>query len=355
MSTPYQIPFLLIVDDEPDVSNVLAKALRMAGYECATAENATDAVGLAAERAPDLLLTDFNMPGMKGDELQRLLRQNDPFLSVMVMTAESDINLAIGLLKEGVSDYVTKPFQLTDVCARVSKALAQRTVLMEREQLRAENLSYQQSLEAKVEEQAKRLQTTHRASLFALNRALEAKDETTRNHSERVSAVAGEIAKLMFPHDRKLIEDIIEAALLHDIGKIGVREAVLCKNGPLTVEEFEEVKRHSLIGEQILRPIWSGDRKLAIVRNHHERWDGYGYPDGIAGEDIPLGARIVAVADTWDALTSNRPYRSAQGPKRAMDILREGAGIQWAPDVVEAALDLFGQGSGALFGIERAA
>jgi len=345
---------ILIVDDEPEICSVLSKALAMAGYETETACDGANALAVRAHRKVSLLLTDYSMPGMKGDELQREMRGLDPLLSVMMMTAESDIHLAIEMLKEGVSDYITKPFSLKDVCARVTRTLAQRQVLIEREALRQENADYQLSLEAKVSEQSKRLQQTHRASLLALNRALEAKDETTRNHSERVSAVATEIARVLAPDDAKFIEDVAEAALLHDIGKIGVREAVLQKHGPLSAEEFEEVKRHCLIGEQILRPIWYGDRKLAIVRSHHERWDGHGYPDGLKGDETPLGARIVAVADTWDALTSNRPYRSAQGAKEAIEVLRGGRGVQWDGEVVDAALSILGQTNDGLFNRQAA-
>ncbi|MBX3097273.1 MAG: response regulator [Fimbriimonadaceae bacterium] len=349
MIHPNTPPLILIVDDEPEICSVLSKALAMAGYETETAGDGANALAVSSQRQVSLLLTDYSMPGMKGDELQREMRAIDPILSVMMMTAESDIHLAINMLKEGVSDYITKPFSLKDVCARVEKALSQRQILIEREELRRENAEYQSGLEAKVNEQSKRLLQTHRASLLALNRALEAKDETTRNHSERVSAVSTEIARVLAPNDQKFIEDVAEAALLHDIGKIGVRETVLQKLGPLTADEFEEVKRHCLIGEQILRPIWYGDRKLPIVRSHHERWDGYGYPDGLKGDEAPIGARIVAVADTWDALTSNRPYRSAQGAKEAIEVLRDGRGVQWDPEIVDAALSILGQSSSSLF------
>lgn len=336
---------VLVVDDEVEVGHVLTKALAMAGYEAHAVPCAEDALTFVTSRMPEVVITDYNMPGMKGDVLQAQLRALDPNLMVIMMTAECDTQLAINMLRDGIADYVLKPFSVRDVIARVIKAATQRAVLIEREELRRANQEHQAHLEEKVAAQSLQLAQAYRSSLLALNRALEVKDESTRNHSERVSNVASEIARIISGDDKAFVADITEAALLHDIGKIGVRESVLQKQGPLTIEEFREVQQHPLIGEQILRPIWNHDLKLKVVRNHHERWDGMGYPDRLAGEDISLGARIVAVADTWDALTSQRPYRNAQDALHALEVLREGRGTQWDPDVIDVALEVLGRGS----------
>jgi putative nucleotidyltransferase with HDIG domain len=181
-------------------------------------------------------------------------------------------------------------------------------------------------------------------SLAAFISALESKDEFTRDHSARVSELAARIARQVKPTDIGFHTEVRFGGLLHDIGKIGIRESVINKPGALTPREFAEVQKHPVIGETILRPVVANPNVLAIVRNHHERFDGGGYPDALSGQAIPLGARIVAVADSYDAMTSARPYRVGMSPERAIEILREGAGSQWDRTVIHGFLSLVNNG-----------
>jgi HD-GYP domain-containing protein (c-di-GMP phosphodiesterase class II) len=249
--------------------------------------------------------------------------------AVLVVT-ESMENLDPELLTDPwIDDFVTFATPPGELRLRLQRVLGHR----QRESAPFDSLSFASGT---VDE----LQPLHGA-LEALISALEAKDPHTRDHSHRVCATATELAARMLPGDTVFLERIRIASLFHDIGKIGVPEAVLNKSGQLEPDEWAAVQRHVLLGVGILRPIVD-TATLAMVRHHHERWDGWGYPDGVSGADIPLGARIIAVADSWDAMTSVRPYRPALPREKVWKILREGAGSQWDPTIV----DVFLQGAG---------
>lgn len=331
-------PSVLVVDDEEVVACVLARGLARAGYPVSIALSGAEALRLLDSGSFSLLLTDIHMPEMRGDELQRLARQKDPDLAVLLVTAVQDVACAVECLTEGAYDYLIKPFKLSDIVVRVQKALERRSLTLE-------NRSYQANLERRVQEQAERLRKMLQYSLATLIEALEAKDENTRNHSTRVADLATALAGRLGCEDANWIARLRVAALFHDIGKIGVPEAILNKPGRLTESEMAEICRHPVIGEAILRPLLDGDTDmLSIIRGHHEQWNGNGYPDGLVGEETPLGARIVAVADAYDAMTSARPYRSGMPRSRALQILREGAGAQWDPAVVTAFLEILEAG-----------
>jgi putative two-component system response regulator len=326
-------PRILIVDDEHDVADILSEGLEYYGFRTTVTYSAVDALAALNSTEYDALLSDVQMPRMSGDELQRLARGIRPDLAVVLVTAATDLSLVVKCFQEGISDYITKPFDLTDVAARISRAL-------ERQRLMSENRSYQENLELRVADQAVQIRRMFEESLQALNRALEAKDEYTRDHSYRVASTSVAIAHELRPGDDEFVDRLRTAALFHDIGKIGVPEAILAKPGKLTDDEWESIKRHPEIGETILRPIFRDPIMLAVVRNHHERVDGYGYPDGLVGDNIALEARIVAVADAFDAMTSARPYRQAMPKQRALEILSEGRGTQWDASVVDAFLNV---------------
>ncbi len=326
-------PSVLVVDDEASVATVLARGLSYAGYDTTVACSGEEALKHLNSRRFDALLTDIHMPRMRGDELQRIARERDPDLAVLLITAAQDISGAVECLKEGVSDYMTKPFDLNDVSVRVSKAL-------ERRRLERENRNYQVGMERRVAELTERHMLVLQSSLAALIQALEAKDPYTRNHSQRVSTISTALALRLCPDDPGFAAKVKVAALFHDIGKIGVPEAILNKPGKLDEAEMAQVRRHPELGLVILRPLFEDPQILAIVRNHHEQWDGGGYPDGLLGEETEPGACIVAVADSYDAMTSARAYRPGMPPARALQILREGAGKQWDPDVVTGLLEM---------------
>ncbi len=241
-----------------------------------------------------------------------------------------DAETAIKCVRLGAYDYFPKPFNLDEVAISVARALNTR-------RLELEVLDYQHNLEEKVKAQADKIRDAFMNAVTALALALEAKDEYTSGHSERVSEISVAIAKELGMNDGS-IENIRLAGLIHDIGKIGVKEEILNKPAPLTPEEYEHIKTHSIIGERILKPVVEEHEILDMVRLHHERFDGSGYPDGLSGEQIPIGVAIMALADAYDAMTSDRPYRKSLGHKVALEEIQKGSGSQFVPDAVEAFL-----------------
>ncbi len=328
---------VLVVDDEIEVANVLARGLAHAGYKVKVAHGGREALALLESQHFDLLLTDIHMPELPGNELQRIARRQDPDLAVILITAAQDAKDAVECMREGVFDYIVKPSPLGDVTARVEKALERRRLVLE-------NRDYKLNLEQRVAEQGERLRHHLFKSLEALSHALEAKDENTRNHSVRVVNLVTALAERLCPQDTEFCSNLRLAALFHDIGKIGVPEMILNKPDKLTPEEFARVQKHPTTGEAILRPLLEGEEILSVVRHHHERWDGQGYPDGLPGKQIPLGARIVGVADSYDAMISSRPYRQGMSPAQALQILKAGAGNQWDPEIVAVMMNLAEEG-----------
>jgi putative two-component system response regulator len=329
-------PSVLVVDDEAAVAMVLSRGLTYAGYDSVVAGSGQEALDRLAEKSFDVLLTDIHMPRLRGDELQRIARERDPDLTVLLITAANETASAIECLKDGVYDYLLKPFDLADVVVRVGNAL-------ERRRLVRENRDYQMNLERRITEQTERLRRTMQGSLETLIVALEAKDPTTRNHSVRVSALATQIAQHLQPENTELVARVRIAALFHDIGKIGIPESIIQKASGLTEEERETVRQHTIIGETILSPLLEKET-VAMVRSHHERIDGKGYPDALSGEAIPFGGRIIAVADAYDAMTSPRPYRSQIARAEVLDVFRQGAGKQWDADATAILLRLADEG-----------
>ena len=329
MFAPGDSARVLIVDDEPRLRQVLTRLMARDGFACADAADGAAALE-AMERDPaPLVLSDLRMPGMDGLALLRELRARWPDTAVVMITAVADVEVAVSCLALGAMDYLTKPFHLEEVRARVRQALEKRRLLVE-------NRAYQRQLEARVAEQARRLETLFLASMHSLADALEMKDPYTRGHSARVSLYAVTIGEVLGVGDA-LLSELDLGGHLHDIGKIGVRETVLNKPGPLTEDEYAHVMQHPAIGWRLLKPLLSDQPDaLHVVRSHHERWDGSGVPDGLAGERIPLAARIAAVADSFDAMTSHRPYRGGRTVARALDEVGRWAGTQYDPAVVAA-------------------
>jgi response regulator RpfG family c-di-GMP phosphodiesterase len=320
----------LIVDDEPRLRQILLHLMRADGFRCVEAANGVEALQ-QLERSPvTLVMTDMEMPKMGGTELLRQVRAKYPDVAVVMITGNTDVETAVGALGLGAMDYIVKPFQLEEVRARVRQALEKRRLILE-------NRDYQERLEERVRAQQHRLEELFVAGVQSLSAALEAKDPYTRGHSVRVASYSVLVAR-EFGLSPELIRQIELGGNVHDIGKIGVREEVLNKTGPLTPEEYDHIMTHPVIGWRILAPLL-GDapRALNIVRWHHERFDGKGLPDRLSGQGIPLEARIVAVADTLDAITSDRPYRASEKTlSMAVDELRRNSGSQFDPDVIDA-------------------
>ena len=320
----------LVVDDEPRLRQVLLHLMRNDGFRCFEACNGVEALEILERQPMQLVLSDMRMPRMDGIELLKKVRQRWPDIAVVMITAVSEVETAVSCLSMGAMDYLTKPFHLEEVRARVSQALEKRRLILE-------NRSYQDSLERRVAAQARRLEELFLGGVQTLAEALEAKDHYTRGHSVRVGKYASLIAKAL-DLDDETIRQIELGGNVHDIGKIGVREEVLRKAGNLTDEEYEHIRVHPVVGWRILSPLMSDvPVALNVVRSHHERVDGSGFPDGLQGDQIPLEARIVALADALDAMTSGRPYRADYGFEEALKEIEKHVGTQFDARVVAAA------------------
>ncbi len=299
------------------------------GFTCLEAGSGVEALEVLSREPVALVLSDMRMPSMDGQELLRQLRVRYPIIAVVMITAVAEVEVAVACLSLGAMDYITKPFVFEEVRARVAQALEKRRLL-------ADNRQYQERLEERVKAQAERLETLFLASIQSLADALELKDPYTRGHSVRVSQYGVAIARTM-TLSPTLVAQIELGGHLHDVGKIGVREAVLNKAGPLTTEEYEHIMTHPVLGWRILKPLL-GENPVAlnIVRSHHERLDGKGVPDQSAGNEIPREARIISVADAFDAMMSRRPYRNGLTFTESMAELRRVSGTQFDPEVVDA-------------------
>ncbi len=335
---------ILVVDDEPAIRDLLQEGLKDSGYSCTLACSGEEALERLKDRPFSLVLSDIDMPGMDGVRLLEAVKRSDPDIEFVMVTGVVDVETALKAIRMGASDYLTKPFNLEAVRFTIRKALEKRRLVLE-------NREYQKNLEEKVAERTsqlilkhqeihglfEKLQSSYETTLEALAAALDTRDTETRGHSVRVSEYTAVIARRMGVREPDLTE-IRRGALLHDVGKIGIPDAVLRKPGRLTAEEWAEMKRHPEIGHRILSGIQFLERSLPIVISHQERFDGSGYPHRLVGMEIPLGARIFAVVDTLDAMTSDRPYRKALTYQDARNEILRNAGIQFDPVVVETFL-----------------
>ena len=328
----------LIVDDDAQVRHVISRVIQTHGLSAVEASSGEEALAvLAREGDIPLCISDIYMPGMDGVTFLREALSRHPDLAVIMLTGVADVSTAVECLKLGALDYISKPVMVEEVRARLDKALEKRDLILQ-------NRFYQQNLETRVRE----LDRSNKISLIngvqMLVHALEAKDAYTSGHSSRVSRYAMKAAVLLgFTGDA--LEHIRLGGELHDIGKIGTREDILNKAGPLTPDEFRHIKEHALLGEKILAPFLGGSPiVLRIVRSHHERLDGSGFPDALRGNDIPLEARIVAVADAFDAMTTNRAYRHPRSTDEAIEELRRFSGVQFDDNVINAFVRAYGDG-----------
>ena len=324
---------VLVVDDEPCVLGLLVQLLSQEGYRCLTAKDGDTALGIFEVEPVPVAVFDILMPGLNGISLLKRIKKQKPFTEVIMMTGAADVSLAIEAMRLGARDYVLKPFNLTTLLSSIRRAFEYRRLLLESKE-------YHDTLEAKIREKTSELiEKNMRLQILILNTVtslvytLEAKDVHTQGHSKRVALLSSLMAKRMgFSVEEG--EKIRLAGILHDIGKIGIREACLNKPGKLNEAEFNEIKEHPLISERILLPIEELQQIIPSIKHHHERYDGGGYPMGLRGEQIPMDARILAVADCYDAMTTDRPYRSALTNCQALDEIRNNAGRQFDPEVV---------------------
>jgi len=321
---------ILVIDDEDAVRKLLCHRLSYEGYQCQGAGSADQAAEELKNGPAELVILYIEMPGKSGVKLLPEIIANYPDTVVVMATTGTDISIAIQCIRQGAYDYITKPFDLDRVALHVGIALEKR-------RLKLQNRDYQQHLEQKVANQTRKIRNSFLNPITALAYALEVRDKYTSGHSRRVSEISIAVAnELGISQD--CVDTIKLAGLIHDIGKIGVRESILNKPGKLTAEEYQQIKYHCEEGEHILIPIVEDDEILKMVRNHHERYDGNGYPDHLKDEQIPLGARILAVSDAYDAMTSWRPYRRIMSPEEASIEIEHCMSSQFDPEIADAFL-----------------
>ncbi|HLN90820.1 MAG TPA: HD domain-containing phosphohydrolase, partial [Patescibacteria group bacterium] len=295
---------VLVVDDEEFLRSIVRERLEIAGYSVEEASNGKEALVMLEGSGPySVLLTDIRMPVMDGITLLGEWGKKSPGTAGIVMSANAELDTAVHALKMGACDYITKPFNFDVLLITIENALRKKDLERQLD-------DYRMNLEVKVKEQTDVINSNYVRFIDSLIRTLEAKDSYTRGHSQRVTRWSVAIAEELGMAGQEL-EDLYRASVLHDLGKIGVKEAVLNKPGRLTEEEFAEIVRHPEKAVEILEPIDFYKPIFPAIRHHHERFDGKGYPSRLAGKNIPLASRIMTIADTFDAMTSTRAYRKA--------------------------------------------
>jgi len=330
---------VLLVDDEPAIPLLLREKLSAEGFECQIASSGQGALDVMAEKPFDVVIADLRMPGMSGLELLEKVRQQRPHAAFLMATGEADVRVGIATMKQGADDYLVKPLQLDAVLACVRRALDKKRMELELESYRTRLEEMVEQRTAQLQAAMKRVELTYDETLEALGAALDLRDNETAGHSRRVTRYCLEIARAMGCSNDQL-KQIARGAYLHDIGKIGIPDAILLKPGKLTAEERSVMETHTRIGYDLMCRIAFLAAAAEIVLTHQERFDGTGYPQGLSGEEIPLGARIFAIADTLDAMTSDRPYRKALPYPKALEEIQRESGRQFDPEVVGVFLSL---------------
>jgi putative two-component system response regulator len=309
---------ILIVEDNDILRDGYQFLLETEGYHVIPARHGQEALQQMIKATPDLILSDISMPEMDGYSFYEAVRARPDLAAIpfIFLTALGERDIVFTSKRLGVEDHLIKPVDRQELVTTVRSRLERSQQLMLAE-----------------------LQQAYEASLIMLANAIELRDRYTRGHVERVMNYALGVAERFGWQDSEM-NDLRFGSILHDIGKIYIRENILSKAGPLTEEEWNEMKQHTVIGAELLKGIPYLSGAIPVIRSHHERWDGYGYPDGLGGEDIPSGARIVAVVDCFDAMTTDRIYHNANSQNEAINEIRRGAGNRYDPAVVEVFLSL---------------
>jgi putative two-component system response regulator len=325
-------PKILVVDDEPSICLLVSRLLEKQGYGCDTCESAAAAIKKIESGAYELIVSDIMMPGMTGIDLLSKIKKTHPDMAFIMLTGIDDHETAVRALELGAFGYVIKPFEANELLINVVNSLRRRELEMER------NL-YESRLELEVWEKTAEIRATQEQITLRLVTASGYRDEETGAHIRRMGEYAAILARAI-GLEAKTVEEIRLAAPMHDVGKIGIADAILRKPGKLTDEEFKQIKEHTTIGARILEGSQIAILNLArdIALHHHEKWNGSGYPLGLQGEDIPLSARIVAICDVFDALINDRVYRPALPEDQALSIMKEGRGTHFDPRILDVFL-----------------
>ncbi len=323
----------LVVDDEVIACEIMMKYLNKVGFDTVAVHNGDDALAESEKIEPDVMILDVRMPGTDGLETLKSIREREDEFVVIMLTAVDDTDTIVEAMRNGADDYIRKPVHFEELKICINRAIEKRRLI-------EENRTYQKTLETRIAEQTAEvramnlfLRRTNLAIVRALSEAIEVKDPYTRGHSSRVTAYAMKLGK-----EAGLAEEQLEVleygAILHDIGKIGVRGAVLNKKGKLTDDEYEQVKQHPVVGARIIDGVEFLKQAKEVVLHHHERYDGRGYPDQWTHLQMNTLINIVLIVDSYDAMTSDRPYRSGLPIKKALKELKENSGTQFDPELV---------------------
>lgn len=343
---------IFIVDDEEPIRKVLYTHLSKEGFSIVQSSGGRGIFELLKNTSFDLLICDIKMPDVDGIEILDFVKRTFDTAPVIMLTGFTDVAIAVEVMKKGAFDYVMKPVKKEDLFNTINKAFIHRDLLVRNRQLEIENREYQLYLEEKVRERTTELdsKTSELQDAYGLLKSMnlqfvnvlaetiEAKDRHTRGHCNRMRRLCVEIGRLMGLTGEEL--EVLEyASLLHDLGKIGVNELILNKEGPLSDDECVRIKEHPEIGEKILKGIPNMDKVASIIVAHHENYDGSGYPRGRSGDQIPVAARIISVADIYDAMRSDRPYRKGLSNEVIIEEMKRVSGTQLDPKIVEVFLE----------------
>jgi putative two-component system response regulator len=318
---------ILIVDDELGPREALRMILKD-DFSLSFAKDGKEALEFLSKNIPDVIVMDIRMPRMDGIQTLQTIKKIQPDIEVLIVTGYASVDSAMKAIKFGAYDYISKPFDKDEILKAIQKGIEKRKKNLEEKRIIQE-----------FHEIRQRLIRNYTSTITALIEAIDVKDSYTAGHSNRVSKLTGKIAEEM-NLSRKEVDIIQHMALLHDIGKIGVHEDILRKEGQLEEHEWNEFKNHPINAIRILQHIDFLEGHLDAIRSHHERYDGLGYPDGLKGNEICLGARIISVADSWDAMQSNRPYRKSLEKEKAIEELIRNSGTQFDPEIVKVALKI---------------
>ncbi|MBI1422426.1 MAG: response regulator [Gammaproteobacteria bacterium] len=346
---------ILIVDDNVLNIETIARRLERDGFNTFKAESGAQAFRILENFTVDLILLDIMMPEMDGYQVLEILKQSEQWqhIPVVMITALEEEESVVRCIKAGADDYLTKPVNTVLLLARVNNSLNKKRLYDRDKQYRNELECYNQQLKHKVESQVKEIMSAQQAMIFATSKLAESKDPETGAHLERLRVFCKILSEYMAENSTsrhlitpEFIEHIYAVSTLHDIGKVGIPDNVLLKPGKLSESEWEVMRTHTIIGANTLRAVYEKHPDNAYIKmgieiaeSHHEKWDGSGYPHGLKGEEIPLSARILAVADVYDALTSVRCYKTAYTHEQSRQMIVEGSGKHFDPEVVEAFLN----------------
>lgn len=331
---------IVTTDDDPAIRKIVKVLLSKEGYEVTTCKDGHELAATLRERETtvNLVLLDIKMPGPSGFDILTMMQQEYPHIPIIMLTAFSDLDTGMKAIRQGAADYLAKPVRKSDLLTCVDRVISNSQLNQEEAATQSEYIAYQKELEQKLHDAYTSLKNTTLATLEAFSETIEQKDTYTKGHCNRVRTISVQMGKkLHLTHEQLMVLE--GGSILHDIGKIGIPERILNKPDSLTQQEFEMIKMHPIAGERIINHIELFSSYQPIIRSHHERIDGKGYPDGLQGDKIPLVVRIVTLADSYDAMTTSRAYRSAMPIETAVEELKRCSGTQFDSDLVKLFID----------------